>query len=260
MDTDDILGLLQETAETVITPRFRALEDGDVDQKQGPNDLVTVADREAETFVAERLKKRYPRSLILGEEAAFADPDLVAKLPHADHAFVIDPIDGTNNFVRGDIKHGIMLAEVEGGITTRGWIWQPQTGRAYVAERGAGVRRNGEAIIRQAPDRLPLGGTSRQEFQGFDGDGTLSPVTWSMFSAAFDYPAVLEGDLDFLYYRTTYPWDHLPGALMLGESGGVSRTFDGVSYSALSKRSPLISAANVDVWMAAQLSWPINRP
>ncbi|MFV0428216.1 MAG: inositol monophosphatase family protein [Arachnia sp.] len=260
MDTDAIVALLQETAETIIAPRFRALDDGDVESKNGPDDLVTIADREAEDFLTERLQRAYPDALVLGEERAFADPSLLVKLPNADHALVIDPIDGTRNFVRGRDEHGVMLAETRGGVTTRGWIWQPRTGRCYVAERGAGTRLNGEPIVRHHTERLPLGASSKQAVLGFDADGELSPVVWSYFSAAFDYPAVLHGDLDFMFYGTMHPWDHLAGSLMVTENGGVCRTVDGLAYTVLSKPSGLLIAADVGVWMAAQAHWPMmNR-
>ncbi len=87
----------------------------------------------------------------------------------------------------------------------------------------------------------------------------LEPVTWSNFSAAFDYPSVLEGGLDFVYYWTSYPWDHLAGSLMLAEVGGVSRTLDGVAYSALTKPAALLMAADVGAWIAAQSAWPTDR-
>lgn len=222
MDTDGILQLLKDTADEVVTPRFRALADEDIETKNGPEDYVTVADREAEEYLIRRLTDAYPDAVVVGEESVFADPDKRWQLPNADHAFIIDPIDGTRNFVRGRDQHGIMLAETRGGITTRGWIWQPQTRRAYVAERGAGVLMNGEPIVRPRTDRKPLGASSSEKLHGFDADGSLSPVVQSNFAACFDYPAVLHGDIDFMWFTSMQPWDHLAGSLMVIEQGGIS--------------------------------------
>ncbi len=256
MDTDGILGLMQETAEKVITPRFRALEEGDISQKSGPYDLVTVADKEAEDYLTTRLQAAFPDAVVVGEEAVFDAPEKRKLLPNADHAFIIDPIDGTRNFVRGRDEHGVMVAETKGGVTTRGWIWQPQTNRAYVVERGAGVRLNGEPIVRTRTDRLPLGASSKESMNGFTADGHLSPVVWSHFACAFDYPALLHGDIDFMYYTSMHPWDHLAGSLMVTESGGVSRTMDGLAYTLLSRSKGLLVACDALVWMAAQQHWP----
>ncbi|MFT3889800.1 MAG: inositol monophosphatase [Arachnia sp.] len=257
MDTEGILGLMQETAEAVITPRFRQLTGSDIDEKT-PGDFVTIADREAEQYLGRLLTAAFPGALIVGEEAAFADRSVLRQLPNADHAFVIDPIDGTGNFVRGNPEHGVILAEVRGGVTTRGWIWQPQTGRGYAVERGAGVRVNGEPLTRKALDRPPLGGTSKTRLIGFDADGHLSPAVRSHFACAFDYPAVLHGEIDFTTYTNTHPWDHLAGSLMLTEVGGVSRTLDGMAYSCLTRTKGLLIAGDTISWLAAQQYWPVD--
>lgn len=257
MDTADILGLLQQTASEVITPRFHRLSAGDIEEKR-PGDFVTVADKEAESYLTGLLKDIYPKAVVIGEESVFADPGLLRGVANAEHAFVIDPIDGTRNFVRGSDEHGVMLAELRGGVTTRGWIWQPMTGRAYVAERGAGVRLNGEPIVRRRTDRLPLGATSRRELIGFDADGRLSPVVPSHYCCAFDYPEVLAGGIDFMYFASTHPWDHLAGSLMITENGGVSRTVDGLAYTVLSASRGLLVAGDTLAWMAAQQVWPVD--
>ncbi len=259
MDTDGILGLMRETADEVINPRFRALDEDDISHKSAPWDLVTVADTEAEAYLTKRLQSAFPDALVVGEESIFEHPEKRKLLPNADHAFIIDPIDGTRNFVRGRIQHGVMVAETRGGITTRGWIWQPQTERAYVAERGAGARLNGEPIVRPKSDRLPRGASSKESMHGFTADGALSPVVWSQFACAFDYPAVLHGDIDFMYYTSMHPWDHLAGSLMVTENGGVSRTMDGLAYSVLSCSKGLLVANDALVWMTAQQNWPAAR-
>ena len=152
----------------------------------------------------------------------------------------------------------MILAELKGGVTTRGWIWQPETGRAYVAERGAGARVNGEPIVRDVDRRLPLGATSKKHLIGYTAEGRLSPVVRSNFACAFDYPAVLEGDIDFMTYTSIHPWDHLAGSLMLIETGGVSRTFDGISYTVLSRGRGLLIAGDTLSWMTAQQCWPVG--
>lgn len=257
MDTEGMLALLQETADAVITPRFRQLADSDIDEKK-PGDLVTVADREAEVYLTRLLKDAYPDAVVVGEEAAFADPGLLKGLDNADHSFVIDPIDGTRNFVHGDDAHGVILAELRAGVTTRGWIWQPQTLRGYAVERGAGVQLNGQPIVRERHDRPPLGASSKRRLLGYDADGQLSPVVRSRFACCFDYPAVLHGELDFMWYSSMHPWDHLAGSLMVVENGGVSRTMDGLQYTLRSRARGLLVAGDTLSWMVAQQNWPIN--
>lgn len=256
MDTEAILDLMKETAEAVINPRFQALEEGEISSKSGPGDLVTIADKEAEAHLTAALARIYPDALIVGEETVFSRPELRWRIPNADHALVIDPIDGTRNFVRGRAEHGVMLAETRGGVTTRGWIWQPRTGRGYTVERGAGVLLNGSPLVAERPDRLPLGASSKDRLQGFTADGALSPVRRTNFSCAFDYPSILHGEFDFVFYTSMHPWDHLAGCLMVTEAGGVARTMDGLAYNVSSRSRGLMVANDTLTWITAQQRWP----
>ena len=90
---------------------------------------------------------------MLGEEATATDDALLDRFRDADHAFTVDPVDGTKNFVHGSPDHAVMAAELRGGEVVRSWIWQPQHGTAYVAERGAGAWRNGERLVRASRGR-----------------------------------------------------------------------------------------------------------
>ena len=98
VNTQEILQLLQDVAEEVINPRFRTLTDDQVAEKN-PGDLVTIADHEAEVRITEALSSAYPDALVLGEEATATDDELLARFRDADHAFTVDPVDGTKNFV-----------------------------------------------------------------------------------------------------------------------------------------------------------------
>lgn len=255
MDTEGIARLLEQTAAEIILPRFQQLAHGDVIEKK-PGDLVTIADREAEDYLTGLLREAHPGAVIVGEEGVFADASLLDGLATAEHAFVIDPIDGTRNFVAGRDEFGVMLAEVRDGVTTRGWILQPQAQRMYIAELGGGVTLNGARIDRAGTARAPLGATSKRSVHGFTAEGRLSPVVESAWCCAFDYPKVLHGDVDFLVYTTVHPWDHLAGSLMVTESGGVSRTLAGEDYTVASRARGLLIASDQETWAAAQEAWP----
>lgn len=213
-----MLGLLHEVAAQVINPRFRALAAGEVSEKQ-PGDLVTVADHEAELILTDALRAAYPTAVILGEEAAAADPTLVERLVSADHGFTLDPLDGTKNFVAGSPDHALMVAEVRRGVTVRSWIWQPQHETAYVAERGAGAWRNGERLQRQPTDHARRALTSEPAWVGRR-LGDLPPLELTWVCSGIDYPRLVEGAADVALYVRADLWDHLPGALLLTEAGG----------------------------------------
>ena len=100
LSTDAVLDLLRDVADEVIKPRFRSLAAGEVIEKN-PGDLVTVADHEAEVRITARAHRAYPDALVLGEEAYIDRPLALDRYRAADHAFTVDPVDGTKNFVHG---------------------------------------------------------------------------------------------------------------------------------------------------------------
>lgn len=250
MDSDAVLALLQQTAEAVINPRFRALADHEVSTKSSPQDLVTVADREAEVLITEALRAAYPRALVLGEEACAARPQLLDAFREADHAWTVDPVDGTRNFVHGSPDHAVMVAEVVAGETVRAWIWQPQHRAAWVAERGGGLERDGRRVVRAAPpeaaDELDVRTSHRRRVGTML--GAVGPLALTWVSCGIDYPKLAAGECDALVYRGTMPWDHVPGALMLAEVGGVVGTTDGEPYGPRSRPSGIVAAADERVY------------
>jgi fructose-1,6-bisphosphatase/inositol monophosphatase family enzyme len=228
VETDDVLTMLKDVAEEVINPRFRALSDDQVAEKN-PGDLVTVADREAEVLITARLLDAYPDALVLGEEATAADPTLVDRFREAGHAFTVDPVDGTRNFVHGSRDHAVMVAEVRDGDVVRSWIWQPQHEAAYVAERGAGAWRDGRRLVRPPLGDELRGVTSRRKWLG-RAVGTLRALELTWVCCGVDYPKLVEGDADYALYRKAHAWDHAPGSLLVTEAGGYVGTFDGEPY------------------------------
>ena len=223
-----MLTLLQEVAEEVINPRFRSLHDDEINEKN-PGDLVTIADHEAEIRITAALRVAYPDALILGEEATASDESLFDQYYAAEHAFTVDPVDGTKNFVKGSKDHAVMASEVRGGQVVRAWIWQPQHATAYVAERGAGAYRDGERLVRPPVSDEPRGVTARRRWIG-RALGALTALDLTWVCCGIDYPKLVEGEADYALYRKGKPWDHAPGLLLLSEAGGYVGTFGGEPY------------------------------
>lgn len=252
MHTDQVTDLLREVAADVIMPRFGQLAPDEVDTKK-PGDLVTIADKEAEIVIAARLAAAYPSAVIVGEEAAFAQPDLVERLPGAEHAWVIDPVDGTNNFARGSDLFGVMVAELRGGEVVRAWIFQPVSGQMFVAERGAGVWLNGSRVPQRASASSPTRGYApccylRQAVPGFD-------LLHTSGACAVDYPRLVTGNIDLIVYHHWRAWDHAAGSLMVTEVGGHVAMHPGVPWSVGMTDKPLVAAASRQVWQAADMTF-----
>ncbi|GAB97534.1 putative inositol monophosphatase [Kineosphaera limosa NBRC 100340] len=251
VDTASVLALMQDVAAQVITPRFRSLASEEVMEKN-PGDLVTIADREAEALITAALREADPDALIVGEEATASEPSLLDQLADAPRAWLIDPVDGTKNFVHGRPDHAVMVAELHAGECVRGWIWQPEHKLAFVAERGAGVWRNGERLTRPEaqvdPETLRVV-TSRPSQEGRHGTLTLGSTAWC---CGVDYPWLAEGRVDAIAYSRGLPWDHAAGSLLTEEIGGVIRHADGTRYRpgrpVAQQTGQLIAAASAPVW------------
>lgn len=241
-----MLDLIREVAERVINPRFRDLGHGEVSEKN-PGDLVTAADREAEVLLTQALREAYPDAVVLGEEASHDDKGVFERYAAADHAFTVDPVDGTKNFVHGSPDHAVMVGETRGGEAVRAWIWQPQHGLAYTAERGVGAFRNGERLTRPAPSPEPgdwRGVTSKRRWLGRSLPGLRAlELTW--VCCGVDYPKLTEGAADYVLYGQGNPWDHVPGSLLLAEAGAHLGGADGAAYDPMVvATSGLVAAAD----------------
>jgi fructose-1,6-bisphosphatase/inositol monophosphatase family enzyme len=221
MHTDQVLQLLQDVAANVIQPRFQSLAGHEVTEK-APGDLVTIADQEAEQQITATLHDRYPHAVVLGEEAFALNPQLLGQFMGAAHGFTVDPVDGTQNFVNGSVDYAVMVSEHRKGTMTRAWIWQPEHHRAYVAVKDQGAWCNGEPISWKDPRNTPGVTANKSWVGGRVGQfGTLN-LTW--VSCGIDYPYLINGAARFALYASAQPWDHLPGALLVAEAGGLVTT------------------------------------
>jgi fructose-1,6-bisphosphatase/inositol monophosphatase family enzyme len=259
MQIDAVTQILQEAAQEAIVPRFRALTAGQVSEKS-PGEVVTVADREAEDLITPRLRALLDVPVV-GEEAAAASPGLIGALRDAPAAWVLDPLDGTANFVAGRPLWAVMAALVQAGQTVAAWIVRPADGLVYTAELGSGAWRNGSRVERRpaAAELSDLRGAAHTRF--------LAPADRARVRAAppqfaslgpgascagVDYPQLLDGELDFVLFWRTWPWDHAPGTLLLREAGGTARRPDGSGYRPDDDIEGLLNAADERTWSSAR--------
>ncbi|MFJ9690996.1 inositol monophosphatase family protein [Kitasatospora sp. NPDC101183] len=254
---DKVAEILAEASAEVVEPRFRALAAGEVMEK-APGELVTVADREAEVIIARRLRELLPVPVV-GEEAVAADPSLSEALHSEPAVWLVDPVDGTANFVAGRPEYAVMCSLVRTGTTVASWIWQPATATSYTAELGSGAWRDGERLVR------PPAPTDARKLTGIVKSRYVTPEHRSRLeanSAAFgevgvgrhacgiEYPDIADGHGDFALYWRTLPWDHAPGSLLITEAGGVSARLDGAPYrpEAPGCEDGLLVAADPAAW------------
>ena len=137
-DIDSVTDTLCVTAAEEILPRFRRLGRGDVRQK-GPGDPVTVVDEAAEARLTEALTGLLPGSVVVAEESAARDPSVLDRLNGGAPVWIIDPLDGTNNFTQGRARFVVIVALAQGGRTLAAWIHDPINSVTATAVAGQGA-------------------------------------------------------------------------------------------------------------------------
>lgn len=252
----DVAAMLRDAARAEILPRFRRLAAGDIRAKSGPLDLVTEADEAAERQITAELSARFPEAMILGEEAAAADPSLLVKMAEAELCFIIDPVDGTANFAAGVPLFGVMVAAVRNGETIAGWIHDPMGDDTVIGLRGEGAwvqapdgARHDCRVAPPVPVASMVGAISWGYMPPERKARVLPRLarlagTLNFRCAAHEYRLAATGGAHLLVYNRLMPWDHAAGVLIHSEAGGFSAQFDGQPYSPRRHTGGLLCASD----------------
>jgi fructose-1,6-bisphosphatase/inositol monophosphatase family enzyme len=237
---DAVAALIAEVAATEIRPRFQKLAAHEQREK-GPGDIVTIADERAEAALTPLLMDQVPHSIVIGEEAAAKDPDLIGRLSADQIAWIVDPVDGTANFAEGKPDFVSMVALVRGDELIASWIHLPMTSQTAIAEQGGGATFDGAHIPKLSPQFVP----GADHPAGVVGVGKFSAPSLhpraealrrevkqikSLRCAGLDYLRLARGEMDFILFGRAWPWDHAPGALLVAEAGGIASHGDGAPY------------------------------
>ncbi|WP_250001585.1 inositol monophosphatase family protein [Actinoplanes sp. M2I2] len=223
-----LLGLAVRVARDAAATarRMRAEAIGDVQTKSTATDVVTAADKAVERQVIEALREARPGDGVLGEEYGTS--------PGADPAagavrWILDPIDGTVNYLYGLPQYAVSLAAELDGEVIAGVVVNAATGDEWTATRGGGAWRGDRRLRGSAPAGLgqALIGTGfgydarRRAHQGGVLAGLITQVRdiRRFGAAALDLCAVAEGTLDGYYEKGLNPWDWAAGGLVATEAG-----------------------------------------
>lgn len=218
--------------------------------KKGPADFVSAADLKAEQVLVEELTRLRPGYGFLAEERG------VQEGTDKSHRWIIDPLDGTTNFLHAIPHFCISVALEREGEVVAGVIHNPSTNEIFWAEKGKGAFLNNEKRLRVAARRhldesvLATG----IPFLGKPGHGQflkeLHQITQRVAgvrrfgSAALDLAYVAAGRFDGFWERDLQPWDMAAGALMVVEAGGRVTTIDGERFTSAAQT---VIAANTDI-------------
>jgi fructose-1,6-bisphosphatase/inositol monophosphatase family enzyme len=258
-DPEAVAALLRRAATEIILPRFRNLQKDEIREK-GPGDLVTVADTEAEKLLTPLLRRLAPGSVVVGEEAVAADAYVLDRLKNAEGVWLIDPVDGTFNFVHGNPNFAVMVAYVEQGDVRAGWIHEPIENETIWALAGEGTWRgsdplrlpampSAERMIGSVSGRTPKGARARDLLQSRREFGPLVNIR----CAGRTYTGLARGQIHYAYFSRSRPWDHAAGWLIHREAGGRGAFLDGESYTPVRANHPLLLAPDDACWEELQL-------
>ncbi|MEM1387163.1 MAG: inositol monophosphatase [Pseudomonadota bacterium] len=228
---DELIEAVRAASRTAIMPRFRNLDPAEISEKNGPTDLVTIADQEAEAQITAAAQALMPDALIVGEEAVEDDPSLLDQLAGADLAVIIDPVDGTWNFAAGLSVFGVIVAVVEKGETVFGLLYDPVMDDWVRATKGQGAwfcKPNGQR--ERLPGPKP---TSEDAVHAYVSTFLFPKETRPLVTEAMapfaratslrcscqEYRMFALGHVDLVVAAWAKPWDHAAGVLVAAECG-----------------------------------------
>ncbi|GGY41766.1 inositol monophosphatase family protein [Parvularcula lutaonensis] len=254
---DEVEALLRDVADRVILPRFRSLSDGDIEEKNGPGDLVTIADREAEELLTPAFKKLAPGSTVVGEEAVSQGKISIDALHSEGDLWLVDPVDGTWNFVQGSERFGVMCAFIRNREVVKSWILFPVDGRCMVAEKGAGATFGGERLgLHPAKPWAEARGDFSPVYvdepyrSAFAQAVEESAGARAGHCSAYAYGDLARGLIDYVVQYKMTPWDHAPGQLLVEEAGGRFGFLPGGEpYTPVGRGDrPMLGTASAEAW------------
>ncbi|MDP2149423.1 MAG: inositol-1-monophosphatase [Parvibaculum sp.] len=207
----------------------------DVEAK-GINDYVTKVDRAAERAIMDVLQKTYPTHGFLGEETGLRD----GKGEGADWLWIIDPLDGTTNFIHGFPQFAVSIAVQHKGVTEHAVVLDPMRREEFTGSRGRGAAMNGRrlrvtsrknlegALIGTGFPFRPDQHSNMDNYLGMFRDVAMQTAGMRRAgAAALDLAYVAAGRLDGFFEFGLQPWDVAAGDLLIREAGGLVSDFAG---------------------------------
>ena len=201
--------------------------------RKGKLDLVTQADRQSEQVIVNRLRRRFPKHAILSEEGAGQESG-------ASYRWIVDPLDGTTNFVHGYPCFAVSIALEEAGELLAGVVYQPITKELFTGSAGEGAHLNGRPIHVSSVDHLSASlvatgfpsrkRTPKPNIHYYWNFALRSHGVRRDGSSALDLASIACGRFDGFWEFGLHPWDTAAGVVLVREAGGTVTNFAGQAY------------------------------
>jgi myo-inositol-1(or 4)-monophosphatase len=229
----DLTEIAQGAGE-ILLGHLGRLRSEDVNFK-GRRDLMTIADRESENFILAEVARRYPSHVVLAEESA---AEATPERREAEWLWVVDPLDGTTNFVHQIPMFAVSIGVVHRGRPCAGIVHAPRLGETFCAVVGHGAQLNGASMKVSTTDDLAdallatgfayrIEKLARNNLDHFQHLIRVARAVRRCGSAALDMAYVAAGRFDGFWELHLSPWDVAAGAALVMEAGGIVSDFDG---------------------------------
>lgn len=216
-----------------------------IDQKESEFDLVTEWDKKIEEYIVKEIKEAFPDHIVVGEEGFnnnFKSVSLSNLINENEHVWVIDPIDGTNNYIHGLPGYTISIAKFQKGEIRAGVVYSPDNNELFSAEKGRGAYLNGTKINVSKKERLEesiiaTGIPSNIEIHRknvlnqINMIGTKCRNIRIYGSAALHCAYTAAGRLEAYWEPGLNIWDIAAGVLIATEAGGMVSELDGSPFA-----------------------------
>jgi len=248
---EQVAEIIRETAQEVILPRFRQLRSNEFWSKSNPDDKTSIADQECEAILTKRFSTLLPGSVVIGEETAHERPEILDLLHTREPVWIIDPVDGTQNFIAGHPVFAVMVALIFHNQTVMSWIYDPIQDLHVWAGRGEGAWSEDRRLQISKPEtsaKLSNMVSSLYETKSFAIRDSFEKNI-RLGSVAHDYWALAENQIQVLCFGHLKLWDHCAGILLHDEAGGYNALLDGICYNpAISGQEGILCAPDKEVW------------
>lgn len=205
-------------------------------REKSPCDLVTEADLASERAIQAVILEEFPDHAILGEESGAAPADR-GRLLEREFCWVVDPLDGTTNYVHGFPCYGVSIAAVCRGELEAAVVFDPVADELFAATVGGGATLNGQPItgsdVSEIPQSLvavsfpPATKPTSPDMEAFARAALQCQAVRRTGSAALNLAYVACGRLDAHWAHQIHPWDAAAGVLLVREAGGRATASDG---------------------------------
>lgn len=231
-------------------------------REKGPADLVTQADLASQQAIREFVLGQFPDHAFLGEE------DEGVSCGDAEYVWIVDPLDGTTNYVHQNPQFAVSVALVKGADVIVGTVLDPSSGECFTAQRGAGAFLNGKPISVSSIESLSEALVAISFSAKVDVGSPQIPVFLEILtqaqairrtgSAALNLAGVACGRFDAYWATNNKPWDVAAGLLLVEEAGGVNITPEGGAIDVMAPRLAVAATAELqrELCLAAAQAQP----